>query len=61
MPGPAVHFLEGPAEAGEAFGVVVRLEHQSDAAVRRSVTLLSGRGKILAGQPEVDHVLATQP
>ena len=53
----AQHPLEGPAEPGEAFGVVIRLQHQLDRAVGPERHPAAGEGKILAGQPEVDRVL----
>ena len=52
----AQHSLEGPAEPGEALGVVVGLEHQLDRAVTPEHDPAAGAGEVLAGQPEVDRV-----
>ena len=50
------HCLEGPAEPGEAFGVVAGLQRQPDRAVRPQRDPADGQGEVLAGQPEVDRV-----
>ena len=53
----AQHSLEGPAEPGEAFGVVAGLQRQPDRAVTPERDPAVGEGEVLAGQPEVDRVL----
>jgi hypothetical protein len=52
----AQHLLEGHAETGEAFGVVIGLQGQPDRAVPAERDPAVGPGEVLAGQPEVDRV-----